>query len=392
VLRSRRRPAGTTPRIAVYTDFSYRRDGARVSAELPFILFLAEVSRQGAGMTVVGREDPSARSFPFTLPEHLRYVGLPHYPSLASPVPVARAAIASARAFAAGTRDADIVWLFGPHPFCFLFAGIARARGQRIVLGVRQDLPAMTRARHPRSRWLVLAARILERGFRRLARRNAAVVVGPSLAEDYRRSGALLETMINLVPAADVVPPGGSRSSGAQHTTILSVGRLDPEKNPLLLADVLADLHARRPGWRLIVCGGGSMANALEARLAELGLADDARLAGFVPMGDPLMELYRSSDVFLHVSWTEGVPQVLFEAFAAGLPVVATRVGGVADAVGDAALLVDPGDAAQAADAVRRVVEDRELRDRLVQRGLHRATETSLDVQAASVFAFLRRL
>jgi glycosyltransferase involved in cell wall biosynthesis len=104
------------------------------------------------------------------------------------------------------------------------------------------------------------------------------------------------------------------------------------------------------------------------------------------------MELYRSSDVFLHVSWTEGVPQVLFEAFAAGLPVVATRVGGVADAVGDAALLVDPGDAAQAADAVRRVVEDRELRDRLVQRGLHRATETSLDVQAASVFAFLRRL
>ena len=56
-----------------------------------------------------------------------------------------------------------------------------------------------------------------------------------------------------------------------------------------------------------------------------------------------------SSDVFLHVSWTEGVPQVLFEAFAAGLPVVATDVGGVAQAVDGAALLVAPGDALAAA-------------------------------------------
>ena len=57
-----------------------------------------------------------------------------------------------------------------------------------------------------------------------------------------------------------------------------------------------------------------------------------------MPLRDGLLALYRSAHVLLHVSWTEGLPQVLFEAFAAGLPVVATDVGGVAEAAGDGAL------------------------------------------------------
>ena len=71
-------------------------------------------------------------------------------------------------------------------------------------------------------------------------------------------------------------------------------------------------------------------------------------MLGYVPIDGGLLDLYRSSHAFLHVSWTEGLPQTLFEAFASGLPVVATAVGGVPAAVGDAALLVEPGDAGPA--------------------------------------------
>ena len=81
----------------------------------------------------------------------------------------------------------------------------------------------------------------------------------------------------------------------------------------------------------------------MEERLRELGVADHADLLGYVPIDGGLLDLYRSSHAFLHVSWTEGLPQTLFEAFASGLPVVATAVGGVPAAVGDAALLVEPG-------------------------------------------------
>ena len=77
---------------------------------------------------------------------------------------------------------------------------------------------------------------------------------------------------------------------------------------------------------------------------------------------DGLLDLYRSSHAFLHVSWTEGLPQTLFEAFAAGLPVVATAVGGVPAAVGDAALLVEPGDADPPAAELLRLAGDEALR------------------------------
>jgi glycosyltransferase involved in cell wall biosynthesis len=101
-----------------------------------------------------------------------------------------------------------------------------------------------------------------------------------------------------------------------------------------------------------------------------MDLVDRAELRGFLPFGSQLRELYRSSDAFLHTSLTEGVPQVLFEAFAAGLAVVATDVGGVAETVDHAALLVPPDDAAAAATALRRLSTDRHLRERNVKAAL----------------------
>jgi glycosyltransferase involved in cell wall biosynthesis len=132
------------------------------------------------------------------------------------------------------------------------------------------------------------------------------------------------------------------------------VGRIEPEKNPLLLADVLQLLRERDARWRLEVIGEGRDRSALERRAEELGVVDSLELTGYVEAGEPLWQRYRSSHAFLHVSLTEGVPSVLFEAQAAGLPVVATDVGGVRTIVehGRTGLLVPPRDAPAAASAV----------------------------------------
>ena len=119
-----------------------------------------------------------------------------------------------------------------------------------------------------------------------------------------------------------------------------------------MLADVLARLHGSDPRFRLLIVGEGPMAGDVEARLRELGVADHADMLGYVPIDGGLLDLYRSSHAFLHVSWTEGLPQTLFEAFASGLPVVATAVGGVPAAVGDAACWLSRGSGSAGGRAV----------------------------------------
>jgi glycosyltransferase involved in cell wall biosynthesis len=103
------------------------------------------------------------------------------------------------------------------------------------------------------------------------------------------------------------------------------------------------------------------------------------------------LDLYRASHVFLHVSRTEGFPQVLIEAFASGVPVVATAVGGVPAGAGDAAILVEPEDAAAAAEAVSRVATDDALRDRLVAAGFRKAREHTLEREVRRVADFMSR-
>ena len=92
-------------------------------------------------------------------------------------------------------------------------------------------------------------------------------------------------------------------------------------------------------------------------------------------------------------SLTEGLPQVLFGAQAAGLPIVATDVGGVAAALGqgDRALLVPPSDAAAAAQACERLRHEPELRDEFVRRGLEFARLESMESQLDRLVAFMDR-
>jgi glycosyltransferase involved in cell wall biosynthesis len=253
------------------------------------------------------------------------------------------------------------------------------------VLGVRQRLPDYVRHRHPRRRGLLAAALSLEMVFRTLAVALPVVAVGPDIARAYRRSRRLLAVPVSLVTDADVARTAPAHAWNGR-LTALSVGRLDAEKNPLLLADVLATLDER---WRLSVCGDGALAGELAARLARLGVAERAELRGYVAPDSGLREAYASAHALLHVSWTEGFPQVLIEAFAAGLPVVATDVGGVRDVAADAALLVPPGDASAAAAALERLRADAALRARLVAAGRAIAAEHTLDATAGRIAAFI---
>jgi len=375
-------------RAAVYLDQAFWREGEEIFAARSFVLFLGKLAERFDELTVTARLSPQPSSSHYRLPPPARFAPLPHYGSAARPLSVIRAARESAARFAELLERVDVVWLLGPHPFALLFARMAARRGKRVVLGVRQDLPRYVGNRHPRRPDLKLVAETLDLAYRRLARRHPAVVVGPDLARKYGAARELLQIYVSLISAAEIDPVESRASRGYEgQVRMLSVGRLDAEKNPLMLADVLERLE---PRFELVVCGDGPLEAELASRIAERGLRSRAELLGHVPMGEELMRLYRESDLFLHVSWTEGVPQVLLESFAAALPVVATAVGGVAEAAGDGALLIPPGDPDAAAAAVRQVASSSELRARLLSAGHAIAEDHTIEAEADRVARFLR--
>ncbi len=355
------------------------------------MVFLLGLSELVEHLVLIGRIDPTDAPWHFPLPDEVSYRPLPHYERMSEPLGVLGALGRSVRRFWRVLGEINVVWLFGPNPLAILFALLAIGRGRQVVLGVRQDYLAYVRNRHPDRRHLQFGALLLDRAFRLLARRCAVVAVGPTVAEQYAAARRLLATSVVLVGEEDVLregePPASSRG---QELVVLSVGRLDDEKNPLLLADVFAELREDGRPWRMIICGEGPLEEPLRDRLHMLGVDDDrVELRGFVPTGPALRETYASSDFLLHVSLTEGVPQVLFEAFAAGLPVVATDVGGVAAVAEDAALLVAPNDPIAAAAALRRLAEDSALRHAMVRAGLRLARAHTRETQCREVVGFI---
>jgi glycosyltransferase involved in cell wall biosynthesis len=377
-------------RLAVYLDYVHRRDGGRVYAPRAFALFVAGLRPAFDRLVVAGRVDPQPGTSHYPVPDDVEFAELPHYASAASPVAVARILGRALRDWDAVLRRVDAVWVLGPQGLALPFALLALARRKRVVLGVRQDLPAYARSRHPRRRIVHVAADLLDGAFRALGRFVPVVVVGPALAERYRGGAEVLPLTVSLISSRELDDAPPERRWDGDELTAISVGRLEEEKNPLLLADVLAALRAQDPRWRLVVCGEGPLEAALRDRLAALGVSAAADLRGYLPLADGLRDAYRQANAFLHVSRTEGLPQVLFEAFAARLPVVATDVGSVAEAGGEAVLLVPPEDAEAPARRLAELAADPALRESLVAAGLARVRSHSLEAELERTSRFLR--
>jgi glycosyltransferase involved in cell wall biosynthesis len=189
--------------------------------------------------------------------------------------------------------------------------------------------------------------------------------------------------------AVDVEGAPRSRRAVRDRPRILSVGRLKAPKDFPTLVRALGDL--RPDSFEAVIVGDGPDRQLLEEEIHELGLEDRVSLAG---ERRDVPELLAGADVFVLPSRSEGHPVSVLEAMAAGIPVVASRVGGVPEQVsdGETGLLVEPGDPTELAAALRRLTADPRLRRRLGAAGRVRA-EQAFDLDAfrrAHVEVYLR--
>ncbi len=161
---------------------------------------------------------------------------------------------------------------------------------------------------------------------------------------------------------------------------LLFVWRLTAAKGlPILLETV-----SKVEGVMLDIAGDGPDRKMLEERSRELNISDRVKFLGYQSQRQ-VRELLKLADVFVMSSFAEGLPVVLMEAMAAGVPVVATRIAGIPELVhdGHSGLLVSPGDADAIKKAIRRLLEDADLRNRFAVAGREKV-EKEFNIQAES--------
>ncbi len=191
-----------------------------------------------------------------------------------------------------------------------------------------------------------------------------------------------------LVPASPAPASPAALGFDQDRPVVLAVGRLAAQKGFGVLLQAAARWRDLRPRPLLVIAGEGPLEAQLKAEADRLGL--DARFTG---QRDDVPALLAAAAVFVLPSLWEGQPLILQEALRAGVPVVATRVGGTPVLTGeDAALLVPPGDPESLAGAVRAVLDDPGLEHRLRQAAADRARAlpTEDDAVAAALAEYGR--
>ena len=236
--------------------------------------------------------------------------------------------------------------------------------------------------------------RVLERIV--AARADSVLCVAPDLEERMRAAGARRVGRA-IVPAAVPATAAPAPAAGVSAETpaarplpgepapdrplVLAAGRLAAQKGFGTLLEAAAGWRDLRPEPLLVIAGEGPLEASLKSQAARLGL--DTRFAGH---RDDIPALLAAAAVFVLPSTWEGQPLILQEALRAGVPIVATRVGGTPVLTGeDAAVLIPPGDARRLADAVRAVLTDEVLAARLRKAAIGHALPGEDDAVTAAL-------
>ncbi len=216
-----------------------------------------------------------------------------------------------------------------------------------------------------------------------LPRARGVVTVCDAFARDLQRYGIPVERLHVLHNSLDprwAERPGVAEGAAALRASwrgkgpvLLCVGRFSKEKGHAILLDALERLKSAS-AFQLVLIGDGVLRQAMEEQVRSHRLESFVVFAG---QKSDVRPYFEAADMLVLPSLSEGSPNVLLEAMAAQLPIIATRAGGVCEIVsdGETALVVPTGDAVELAKSIERMIEDAELRNRLATQAYQRLVE-----------------
>jgi len=193
-----------------------------------------------------------------------------------------------------------------------------------------------------------------------LAYRAAHIVVANSqAAADQSQREGLPARKVRIIPNGLDISRYRPASNRGPVRRLIMVGNLRPEKGHDTLLEALPAILAAEPNVALQIVGDGALRESLTDSIRRRGLSRHVTMLG---EREDVPELLSASDVFVFPSKSEAFPNAVLEAMASGLPVVASRVGGIPELIesGHTGVLVEPGNGRQLADATLQLIRNPE--------------------------------
>ena len=186
---------------------------------------------------------------------------------------------------------------------------------------------------------------------------SLSALVRESVVEEYKLKSEAIPMIFNGINLSKCFPKEGYAREG--NFKILHIGRFSQEKNHVGLLTAFQKFHHNHPDSELWLIGDGPIRPDVEAFAKEQGLEQEVKFLG---LQSNVYGFMHDADVFALTSNYEGMPMTLIEAMGTGMPIVATRVGGIPDMLDDDSALLVPLDMDQVAEAFERYYRDEELR------------------------------
>jgi glycosyltransferase involved in cell wall biosynthesis len=278
----------------------------------------------------------------------------------------------------------DLVHLHSRRGADTLGAVAARWAGTRTLLSRRVD--------NPEPGWIVGPKYRLFHGVITISRAIQNVLVTQGVpAQKVRCVHSALDgdPFHNPCKREEVLPGLGVNPT---EPVVAMAAQFIPRKGHEVLLAAIPHVLERHPSARFLLFGKGPLQGRIGQEIARLGLADHVLLPGF--RGD-LPRILPCLDLLVHPALREGLGIILLQASASGLPIVATEVGGIPEAVanGDTGLLVPPGNPRKLAEAVVQLLDDPDLRKSMGSRGKRKvAYEFSVDRMVEGNLAVYREV
>jgi glycosyltransferase involved in cell wall biosynthesis len=379
-----------TKSLMIFDDQVFHFNGREYSSDEAHILFMIGMKKYFNNLTFCSRLLPGINSANYRIPEQIKICPLPYYKD------VLELFIKSViymtqiwRIIRNNINRWDILWLCWPHPVSLLILIMVKIQSYQSipVLIVRQNLNKLVRLRYRgiKKLFAIIVINVLEWQLKLWDNETHIFTVGDEMYQKFCKSYRHVQ-LIRLPPLSKRDIPVINTSENKKTMlpiSLLYVGRLEPEKGLPYLIQSISLLKKDNKHVHLKIIGSGPEEKELRTLTKKLDVKNEVTFYGYVKFGEPLFSYYTRADCLVLPSLSEGFPNVIMEAMAFNVAIIATKVGGIPEIIKHKrnGLLVQPGSAEAFAEAIIELIDNPELADSMRKSAKIDALSYTMEVQ-----------